>query len=72
MCNCNQKRTTTNFGNQISNQSVAKVKLITEDPVTITGNITGRQYAFRYVNEINLVDPRDLQGLKGMHNLLIL
>lgn len=67
MCNCNQQRTAYTTQNQTQQpKGVVKVKLTGNKPIVISGNFTGRTYAFRKTNDINLVDSRDLISMKEM------
>lgn len=73
MCNCNQQRTayTTQHEAQPP-KGVVKVKLTGNKPMAISGNFTGRTYAFRKTNDINLVDSRDLISMKEMEGLQVI
>ncbi len=59
MCNCNQKRTLYSQEHNANNKGMVKVKRIENSPLVINGDITGRAYVFRGLNEINWVDKRD-------------
>jgi hypothetical protein len=71
MCNCNQKRAMYSSGNSHSQNGMAKVKLIQTEPIVLNGNITGRMYRFRNINDINWVDRRDLMSMKETTGLQI-
>ncbi len=73
MCNCNQQRAayTTQYHSQ-PQKGVVKVKLTGNKPIVISGNFTGRTYAFRKTNDMNLVDSRDMISMKEMDGLLVM
>lgn len=72
MCNCNQKRVAySSEKNQIQKNAV-KVKLTTEKPMVLNGDITGRMYVFERKNDINWIDNRDVLGFKNIKQIQIL
>jgi len=58
-------------GNSQTQKGMVKVKLIQNDPLVFNGNITGRMYKFRNINDINWVDSRDAAFLKDLKGLEI-
>jgi hypothetical protein len=72
MCNCNQKRTQYASQSNATPKGMVKVKLITNNPMVLTGDVTGRMYAFRTLDDINWVDRRDALGMKDVEGLQIL
>jgi hypothetical protein len=75
MCNCNQKRASYSSG--VGNQNDAplgmiQVKLVQGGLFTITGDITGRVYVFKKMNDITWVDKRDLMYMEQVKELQIL
>jgi hypothetical protein len=71
MCNCNQKRAMyTSENNQLQKGKV-KVMLINNTPMILNGNITGRMYVFRNLNDVNWVDKRDVISMKEINELQI-
>jgi hypothetical protein len=71
MCNCNQKRTMYASENNHSQNGTVKVMLISNTPMVVNGDITGRMYVFRNMNDINWIDKRDAMSLKGIEGLQI-
>ncbi len=71
MCNCNQKRAIYSSGNNQSQKGMVKVKLIEDNALVLNGNITGRMYVFRNINDINWVDKRDAMSMKEIKGLQI-
>lgn len=71
MCNCNQKRAMYSSENNQSQKGVVKVKLIENTPMVLKGNITGRMYVFRNINDLNWVDKRDVMSMKEINGLQI-
>jgi hypothetical protein len=72
MCNCNQKRTMYSSGDQESRRGMVKVKLVENNPLVLSGDITGRMYVFRYINDINWIDKRDVLSMKHIRGLEVL
>lgn len=72
MCNCNQKRSMYFDSTNKAPQGMVKVKLIKDNPIVLNGDITGRTYIFRALNDINWVDKRDALSLKEEHGLLLI
>lgn len=74
MCNCNQQRAayTAQLQTQPPQKGVVKVKLTGNKPIVISGNFTGRTYAFRKTNDMNLVDSRDMISMKEMDGLQVM
>ena len=71
MCNCNQKRTM--YSNQnVVQKGMTKVKLIKNEPVVLSGNITGRMYVFRNINDLISMDTRDVMSMKKIDGLQIM
>ena len=66
MCNCNQNRSTVSAESKGFNQGSIKVKLIKDHPIYIHGSYTGRLYRFNTVNDILLVDSRDVNALDSL------
>jgi hypothetical protein len=71
MCNCNQQRSAYSSENTQLQKGMVKVKLIKNKPAVLNGNITGRMYVFRNINDINWVDKRDAISMKEINSLLI-
>jgi len=71
MCNCNQKRAM--YSSEIAQlqKGMVKVKLIQNNPLLLNGNITGRIYVFKEINDINWVDRRDVMSMKETTGLQI-
>lgn len=55
-----------------ASQGMVKVKLIKDNPIVLNGDITGRTYIFRVINDINWVDKRDAMNLKEEYGLLLI
>ena len=73
MCqNCNHKRVMYSTGNNRSQQGMIKVKLIAGNSLIMNGDITGRVYTFRKINDINWVDRRDVISMKDIKALQII
>lgn len=72
MCNCNQQRAEYSASNNQPQKGMAKVMLIKNTPMVLNGNITGRMYVFRNINDINWVDKRDAMSIKVMDALQVL
>lgn len=71
MCDCNQKRAIYSSGNDQPQKGMVKVKLIENNALVLTGDITGRMYVFRSINDINWVDKRDAMSMKEINGLQI-
>ena len=71
MCNCNQKRAAYSAGRDPSQKGMVKVVLTDDKPQVLNGNITGRMYVFRNINDINWVDKRDVISMKGIKGMQI-
>jgi hypothetical protein len=71
MCNCNQKRAI--YSSEIAQlqKGMIKVQLIQNNPIFLNGNITGRIYVFREINDINWVDRRDVMSMTETTGLQI-
>jgi len=50
---------------------MVKVKLIENSALVLNGDVTGRMYIFRNINDINWVDKRDAISMKGTKGLQI-
>lgn len=72
MCNCNQKRTAYSAGSRPSQKGLVKVILTDNEPQIVNGNVTGRMYVFRNINDTNWVDNRDAISMKGIKGLQII
>ena len=71
MCNCNQKRSIyTSESNQLQ-KGMVKVILTKNTSMVLNGDITGRMYIFRNMNDLNWVDKRDAINMKGIDGLQI-
>ena len=57
--------------NHQSQKGVVKVKLTENNPMVLNGNITGRIYVFRNINDLNWVDKRDVMSMKEINGLQI-
>jgi hypothetical protein len=66
MCNCNQNRSTVSAESKDFIQGNIKVRLIKDHPIYIHGSYTGRLYRFNTINDIILVDSRDVNALDGL------
>ncbi|WP_348797067.1 hypothetical protein [Flavobacterium adhaerens] len=72
MCNCNQKRSAfTNMSNQ-NPIGMVRVKLVKNEAVVLNGNITGRTYIFRTINDVNWVDKRDALSITAYQGLQLI
>jgi len=71
MCNCNKKRAAYVSGNDQSRKGMVKVVLIKNKPLVLNGNVTGRMYIFRNLNDINWVDKRDAMDMEVIKDLQI-
>lgn len=71
MCNCNKKRVEYTAGNDQSRKGMVKVVLIENNPQVLNGNITGRMYVFRNLNDHNWVDKRDAVGMEEVKGLQV-
>ena len=71
MCNCNQKRAAFSSGNTQPQKGMVKVTLTDNTPMVLNGNITGRMYVFKKVNDLNWVDRRDVMNMHGISGLQI-
>ncbi|HKR04938.1 MAG TPA: hypothetical protein VJY62_09900 [Bacteroidia bacterium] len=72
MCNCNQQRAAYTSENNPAQKGMVKVKLIENKPLVLNGDITGRMYVFRNINDINWVDRRDAISMKKIKEIQIL
>lgn len=72
MCNCNQQRVLYTSAIPQQQRGMAKVKLTVNRPIMFNGNITGRLYEFKKINDIKLVDRRDLAGMENDNGLQVL
>ena len=59
-------------GNDRSQKEMVKVKLTDNTVIVLNGNITGRMYAFRKINDINWVDKRDAAGMTEIAGLQVI
>ena len=71
MCNCNQKRALYSSKEDPAQKGMVKVKLVENNPLVVNGNITGRMYVFRNINDINWVDKRDATAIKKINGLQV-
>jgi hypothetical protein len=71
MCNCNKKRAAYTAGNDQSRKGMVKVVLIENKPQVLNGNVTGRMYVFRSLNDLNWVDKRDVIGMEEVKGLQV-
>ncbi len=71
MCNCNQQRKSYSSGNTPSQTGIVKIRLTENNPVVLNGDITGRMYVFRNINDIVWVDKRDAMRMKEIKGLQI-
>lgn len=71
MCNCNQQRTIYATASIPLPKGMVKVKLVKGSAVVVNGDITGRMYVFRNINDTNWVDKRDMAGLKEWEGLQV-
>lgn len=72
MCNCNQKRASYSFENEQSRKGMVKVMLVEHQPQVINGDVTGRMYVFRNINDVNWVDKRDAAGMGEIRGLQVM
>ena len=72
MCNCNNKRAAYTAQNNQLQTGMVKVKLVADVPMVLNGNITGRMYVFRNINDTNWVDQRDVLSMKQTAGLQII
>jgi hypothetical protein len=72
MCNCNQQRSMYSAANNQIPKGMVRVKLIKNEPVVLNGDITGRTYIFRAINDINWVDKRDAMSLTESQGLQLI
>jgi DNA/RNA endonuclease YhcR with UshA esterase domain len=74
MCNCNQKRaalhTTSVDRNAV--HGMRQVRLVQQEPLTLTGDVTGRVYEFREKNDINWVDKKDLVLMEKLQGVQVI
>lgn len=71
MCNCNQQRSMYSQANNSTLKGMVKVKLTENKPLVLNGDITGRTYIFRNINDINMVDKRDVMSMREINGLQI-
>lgn len=71
MCNCNNKRTAYASANNQPPTGMVKVTLLAEKAVVLNGNITGRMYVFRHINDTNWVDRRDVMSMEPVEGLQV-
>ncbi len=71
MCNCNQQRASYSTQHAPPQKGVVKVILTENKPIVINGNITGRTYAFRKINDQHWVDSRDMLSMNGIAGLQV-
>ena len=72
MCNCNQQRSMYTASNNENPKGMVRVKLIQNESIVLNGNITGRTYIFRVINDINWVDKRDAMSLSESQGLQLI
>ena len=72
MCNCNQQRAMYSQANNQTPKGMVKVKLTENKSLVLNGDITGRTYIFRNINDINWVDKRDAMSLTAINGLQII
>lgn len=72
MCNCNQQRSMYTAANNQIQKGMVRVKLIKNESVVLNGDITGRTYIFRQINDINWVDKRDAMSLTESQGLQVI
>jgi Icc-related predicted phosphoesterase len=53
-------------------KGMVKVKLTKADALIVSGDITGRMYVFRNINDVNWVDKRDAVSMKERDELQVL
>jgi hypothetical protein len=71
MCNCNQQRAAYSAATAQPQKGAVKVKLTRNSPLVLNGNITGRTYEFKKINDINWVDRRDMISMNGIAGLQV-
>ena len=71
MCNCNRQRANYTANNIPSKKGMVKVMLIKNTPMTLNGNVTGRMYVFRNMNDIHWVDKRDAMSMQQVNELQV-
>lgn len=71
MCNCNQQRLMYSNTN-VTPKGMVRVKLVEDKAIVLNGNITGRTYIFREINDINWVDKRDAMSLTESQGLQVI
>ncbi len=71
MCNCNQKRAIYSSESNQSQKGMVKVILKENTPTVLNGDITGRIYVFRKINDLNWVDKRDVMSMNEINGLQI-
>jgi hypothetical protein len=71
MCNCNQQRAMYTSENKQLQKGTVKVMLVNNTPMVLNGDVTGRMYIFRNINDVNWVDRRDAISMKGINGLQI-
>lgn len=71
MCNCNQKRETfkSTSDSRTGTRNLIKVKLISDTPMALNGQVTGRNYLFRNQYDEHWVDKRDAMYMKEISGL---
>jgi hypothetical protein len=72
MCNCNQQRAAYTSQNNPAQKGMVKVTLIENKPLVLNGDITGRMYVFRNINDVNWVDRRDAISMRKIKEIQIL
>jgi hypothetical protein len=72
MCNCNQQRSMYFDANNQNPKGMVRVKLIKNESIVLNGDITGRTYIFRAINDINWVDKRDAMSLTESQGLQLI
>jgi hypothetical protein len=72
MCNCNQKRSTLRSEPSRSQPGMIQAQLIVEEPLIEYGNVTGRMYVFRNINDTNWVDKRDALSMQEIKSLQLM
>ena len=71
MCNCNQQRATYLSENNQPPKGMVKVKLVKNNSLVVNGDVTGRMYVFRNLDDVNWVDKRDAMNMKEMNELQV-
>lgn len=72
MCNCNQQRTQYVSDSAPARMGTVRIKLVGEQPITLSGSYTGRMYVFRNSGDTNWVDKRDLPDFEGKVELVMI